>query len=328
MFAKNLTLSQAIEGMLFYKKASGKSPNTVENYRIQLVKLTTFLPDDPPFTSITRDQLIAFFAWLRDGYISEPNRRIPHPEVKLSAKSLFNIHASLSALWSWAVEEGLVEKNLARTIKPPKVNDPVIEPFTKEQIKAMLKACDRSANWKERGSTSNERPTAERDHAIILVLLDTGVRAQELCDIKLGELNLSGNNIRITGKGSKERIVYFGKRTAKALWKYLLPRLNTQKPDDYLFLVGFPNDPHQMERTGLHTLVNRIGKRAGVADVFPHRFRHTFAITYLRNQGDVFTLQNLLGHSDLDMVRRYARIAQTDCARVHQTASPVDNWKL
>jgi integrase/recombinase XerD len=166
----------------------------------------------------------------------------------------------------------------------------------------------------------------------VLLLLDSGIRAQELCDIKCGDVNLTsavqGHGLKVKGKGNKERVVYFGKRTAKAIWKYLLPRLDTMKPEEPLFVVDYPDDPHQMDRKVLGHLLKRIGDRAGVSGVYPHRFRHSFAITYLRNGGDVFTLQTLLGHSDLAMVRRYARIAQMDCERVHQSASPVDNWKL
>jgi integrase/recombinase XerD len=148
-----------------------------------------------------------------------------------------------------------------------------------------------------------------------------------MCDLKVGDVNLQGNSIKVlVGKGKKERVVYFGRRSAKSLWKYLLPRLDTMQPNDQLFLVDYPNDPRPMNRKVLLHLLKRIGARAGVPNVYPHRFRHTMAINYLRNGGDVFTLQNLLGHSNLETVKRYARIAQMDCARVHQTASPVDNW--
>jgi integrase/recombinase XerD len=98
--------------------------------------------------------------------------------------------------------------------------------------------------------------------------------------------------------------------------------------DYYLFLINSEDDPGQMARSHLRLLLKRIGGRASVPNVFPHRFRHTFAITYMRNQGDLLTLQALLGHSDLEMVKRYARIAQTDCENTHRRAGPVDNWKL
>jgi integrase/recombinase XerD len=325
---KKLALSQCVEGMLFYKRASGKSPSTTADYRNSFDKLQTFFAKNPPFVSITRDQLVAFFAWLQDEYVCVANGHIQRKPIHLSPKTILNIHIALSALWTWAVNEGLVEKNIVRTIDAPRVQPPVIETFSKEQIEALLKACDRSAKWKTKESIASERPTADRDRAIVLLLLDSGIRAQELCDIRFGEINLSNNNIKVKGKGSKERIVYFGKRTAKALWKYILPRLNTSKLEDRLFLVGNPDDAREMDRHVLCKLLQRIGERAGVPNVHPHRFRHSFAITYLRNGGDVFTLQSLLGHSDLTMVKHYARIAQTDCAKVHQTASPVDNWRL
>lgn len=100
------------------------------------------------------------------------------------------------------------------------------------------------------------------------------------------------------------------------------------RPEDPVFNVGSPADPRPLSPSVLRKLLDRLGDKAAVPHVFPHRFRHTFAITYLRNQGDLFTLQSLLGHSDLAMVRRYARVAQADCAEVHRRASPVDNWRL
>jgi integrase/recombinase XerD len=78
----------------------------------------------------------------------------------------------------------------------------------------------------------------------------------------------------------------------------------------------------------LQKILRKIGNRGGVSNVHPHRFRHTFAIQYLRNSGDPYTLQALLGHSSLDMVKNYLRIAQIDIDTAHRRASPVDNWRL
>ncbi len=79
-------------------------------------------------------------------------------------------------------------------------------------------------------------------------------------------------------------------------------------------------------RDNLGNLLKRIGDRAGVSNIHPHRFRHTFAINYLRNGGNVFALQAMLGHTTLDMVKRYLQIMQIDLEREQQKASPVDNW--
>lgn len=326
--ANQLKLSQAIEGLLFYKTATGKSPHTILDYRSGFDKLLLYFEGDPPFASITHTQLVAFFAWLRDDYVSEPDGVAPRGQIKLSPKTVKNVHTALSALWTWAAGEGYVEKNIVRAIDPPRAVAPVIETFSQEDIRALLKACDNSHTWKNRESTANERPTAERDRAIILILLDTGVRASELCKMKITDVNLATGGIKVKGKGSKERIVQVGRRTSQVLWKYLVPRLDSARDGDLVFVVGWPGDPRPMHRLVLNTLLKRIGERADVSKVYPHKFRHTFAINYLRNGGDVFTLQELLGHANLEMVKRYARIAQIDCVNAHRQASPVDNWRL
>lgn len=323
--APQITLSQACEGLIYYKSATGKSIHTTLEYRANFKKLAAFFPDDPPLSRITRAQLIRFFAYLQTDYRSVPDGAAPRGEIKLSQKTILNIHTNLSALWTWAVAEGYLEQNIVRTIDPPEPDETVIEPFTYEEIRALLKACDQSHTWKTRQLTANHRPTALRDRLIILLLLDTGMRASELCAVTYADVNLSANSIKVHGKGRKDRLVYFGRNAAHLMWTFLTPRLKGSQPTDPIFTV---QHDRPLTRNHLLKLLTRLGERAGVPHVHPHRFRHTFAITYLRNHGGELTLQTLLGHSDLTMVKRYARLAQVDVANAHKTASPVDNWKL
>ena len=126
---KKLALSQCVEGMLFYKRASGKSPSTITDYRNSFDKLQTFFAKNPPFVSITRDQLVAFFAWLQDEYVCVANGHIQRKSIHLSPKTILNIHVALSAPWTWAVNERLAEKNIVRTIDAPRIQPPVFETF-------------------------------------------------------------------------------------------------------------------------------------------------------------------------------------------------------
>ena len=324
-------LSLASEGFLRYKGASGKSENTISDYRNSLSKLGLYFTSDPPLDSITHDQLVGFFAWLQDEYVSEPAGVAPRGKIKLGPKSILNIHTNLSSFWTWAVKEDFAEDNLLRAIERPPVSDPDIEPLTKEEVVAMLKGCEASRNWKDRSSIKNNRPTAERDQLLIKLLLDTGMRAEEVCALTFEDINFQESSLMAKGKGPgrrpKVRKVFMSKRTAQTLWKYLLPRLETIKPAESIFTVD-SNYPRPLTRQHLSHLIHDLGVRAGVKGAHPHKFRHTFAISYLRNGGDLLTLQMLLGHTSLDMVKRYARIAEADCAAKHLQASPVDNWKL
>lgn len=330
--AHKLTLKQACQGLIHYKNAVGLSPHTIANYKTTFKKLFLFFEEETLFEDITRKDMVEFFAWLQEDYISNPNGIAPRKKKPLTPKTIRNIHTNLSALWAWAVDEWFAKRNIVKEIDKPPVSPPVIEPFTREDVAALLKACDTTRSWKTRSSVSYARPTADRDKAIILTLLDTGVRTSGLCGMRHGDVSLSANSIRVRGKGagkdSKERIVYIGKTTGKAIWKNLLPRMSEIREGDHLFVVGTEEDWRPMSRHALGRLLKRIDARAGVKDVYQHRFRHTFAITYIRNDGDIFTLQALLGHSDLTMVKRYARIVKVDCEAAHRKASPVDNWRL
>ena len=128
----------------------------------------------------------------------------------------------------------------------------------------MLAACDRSRAYTRPGKRKceNQRPTALRDRAIIFLLVDTGLRASELCDLRLRQVDLKSHRIVVMGKGRKERTLPIAPRTAQALWRYLSTRDDTGRDAAYLFTthLGSP-----VSRYSLRRMLSLIGQRAGVA---------------------------------------------------------------
>ncbi len=204
----------------------------------------------------------------------------------------------------------------------------MIVPFTQDDIKRLLAAASRrSAPYTRPGKkeSDHERSTAVRDRAILLLLIDTGMRASELCGLELRNVDLRNGVVLVFGKGSKERSLPIGPRTKSALSKHILENRAEARVNEPVFL-SVSGEP--MTRNTLLKLIYRLAEVAGVPDAHPHKFRHTFAIQYLRNGGNERTLQDVLGHESLDMLMTYTRIAQVDIVNGHQVASPVENWRL
>jgi integrase/recombinase XerD len=327
---RKFTLSQAFNGMILEKRGAGISPNTIADYLNTLKKAIMFFEDDPPFTSIDRADLVQFFAWLGDVEVT-PDGVASRGTFKLGAKSRRNIHTNLSALWTWAVNCGYTDRNIVRTIQAPDVEETVIDPLTADEITILIKSCDTVRTYQLRSAKpiARSRSTAARDKFIIMLLYDTGLRAQELCDLVLGDVDFFQRKIHIKhGKGDKPRTVRFGKRAAKLMWEYLGDRLQASDRSEPLILVDEHGSSRAMNRHVLRRLLKRIGDRAGIKSVHPHRLRHSFATDYLRNGGKMIALQELLGHSDLEMVRRYAKFVEADIAVDHAIASPADKLRL
>ena len=218
-------------------------------------------------------------------------------------------------------------RSLMRMVSRPRPRRRQSAAYTEAEIRNLLVACEKGAGWDPVHSQRLEvkRPTALRDHAIILVLLDTGIRASELTALKMRDYEPKRGQLIIHhGKGDKKRVVFLGTAAKQGVWHYLATRAGA-KQDDPLFATreGTP-----MQRTGLRLLIFRIGTRAGVPDAGVHRFRHTFAINFLRNGGNLLALQDLLGHERMDTVKIYAKQAEVDLERQQKSASPADRWKL
>lgn len=306
---KTLTLSQALEGYILFAEPR-LSPHTLQDYFNTFRKFQSFLKVDLFLNEITVNHIA--------GFISQYQQ--------LKKKTLVNYHTGLCALWTWAFQQSLVDEKVPQRYSPPKPDEIAIVPYTEADVKAMLASCQRSKAYTIPGKrqADNELPEGLRLKTSLLLLLDTGIRASEYCGLKFKDVDLHNRHIIVLGKGRKVRQIPISSRTAQALWTYFATR-----PDMMINSPAFATvDGSPVHRDILLKSVYRLGARAGVQDPTLHRFRHTFAINYLRNGGDIYTLQRILGHSTLDMVKRYLSIAQVDIQAAHRKASPVTNWGL
>ena len=183
------------------------------------------------------------------------------------------------------------------------------EPIAIEDLKALIGTC--------KAGTAID----DRDRAIFLVLLDTGVRAQELCNTNLQDTDLNAGSAMIRhGKGGKSRTVFLGRKTRRALRSYLRQRRD-RSPALY---VSARRD--RLTYNGLRLMLD---DRAHLAKLERkptlHDFRRAFALNMLRNGVDIFALQRLMGHSDLQVMRRYLAQNIEDTQMAHMRGSPVDN---
>ena len=304
-----LTLYQVIDGFMLSLNARRLSENTIRDYRTTINYLCEFIQSNPPFEDLTKTQIQNFLA-----------------SRSVSNKTIFNYHIGLSALWTWAVNEEIVDTHIIRQIPRPKPEKSEIVPYSKDDIKRMLSNLDRSRTYMRRGKRIRGRVLnhINRHRAIILLLVDTGIRADELYNLMIHQTDFKNLQIKVWGKGSKQRSIPISPHTSQSIWRYI----NT-RDDDHMGAYTFTTKFNRRFTTDrLRRIIQNIGARSGVSDVTVHRFRHTFAINYLRNGGDIYTLQRILGHSTMLMVQRYLAIAEADITAAHRKASPVANWGL
>jgi len=310
-----LPLSEAVEQFIEAKRAERKSNNTLIDYGRTLRRLQEYLERnnicDPQIETVSVRNLRGFLNSLSG----------------ISDKTLLNYHIGLSSFFTWLCDEEIIDKDPTDRIKRPRPEVREIEPFTEDDVRDLLfmltekrytyKHVSRNGKYKLR-----VRPNLWRNRALVFVLLDTGMRDSELCGVQFKDWN--GRKISVFGKGRKERGLPVSQPTIDAIEEYLSKERGSYMDEDYLFVN---RDKTQLKPDHLTHIIEQIGKRAGI-HAHPHRFRHTFAINFLRNGGDIYALQAMLGHASLTMVKRYLAIAQADVDKVHQKASPVKNWGL
>ncbi len=298
--------------------SEGKSPRTIEAAASAVVYFLRFLDAEGQrhdLANLNPYAIRAFILHLRQKrrFSGYPLNK-PEPERGLSGHTLNCYLRSRKCFTNWCFAENLLPNDPFEGVKIPKPPKKVIAAFSEEQLAALLAA------------TEPETARGFRNYTIILTLLDTGLRISELCSLKMCDVQLEEGILKVWGKGGKERQVPFGREVQKLLWRYL--SLGRPEPNsslvDTVFLTA---DGKPLNKDNFGAIMHDLGRKAGLEGVrcSPHTMRHTAAISFLRNGGDAFSLQRLLGHSSLEMTRNYCNIADVDLKRAHRGASPVDH---
>ena len=216
---------------------------------------------------------------------------------------------ALKAFWRWCIQEGFTEDNPTTTIKLGRPAQKVVKGLSPAQLKTLL------------NSLKDRKQEDARNKAIVLILVDCGLRVSELTNLTIDDIDFERGLIQVMGKGAKQRLARMGLKTQKAVWKYLMMRGKTDSNWLWLNPMG-----EQLTSNGIQQMMRKqLSKEVGFR-VYPHLLRHTFAISFLYNGANTFECQYSLGHSSLEMTRRYCQaLSFEDVLRRHQITSSVDN---
>ncbi len=303
----DISLAQLTELLANEKAASGKSGQTVIWYTGAIRRYSDWLINqklDPTLANFTLEQVGAYIVALQRAQARELHPFQPTEGRPLSDSSVNSYVRALRGFSSWLYEEGYIDEPALVRLKAPKVTQKAQPVLTAEEIATIV--C----------SLNPRTEIGARDQAMFLLHLDTGMRAGELCSLRLQHVHLDDGYAIVLGKGRKERPVKIGARAAKAVRFYVLHwRRPTQVHEDHVFLTcrGVVNASAAFSSAGgepltvcaLDQIFTRIGRQTGVERLHSHLLRHTFACMHLLRYRDPFALKSLLGHTTLQMTNYY-----------------------
>lgn len=275
-------ITTLLDEFLAARIASGHSPLTLRTYRIHLRHFVEWLGH----RSIDRAAIRAYQAHLT--------------QTKTNPVTINGYLRDVSAFCSWLVAEGELEVNPAIKIKQ-KVPKRRPASYSRDQIRALLKIA------------------SVRDKALILLLLDTGLRVSELAQLRRDSFDRDGH-FRVIGKGNKERSGWVSVYVLKSVADYIATRTDRETA---LFVGRFDRP---MKPKAVHNAINQLAKKAGIRDQvrrLVHSFRATFAKNWRKNRGDLASLAELMGHSTLAMAQYYSQLADDELGELKNKINPL-----
>ncbi|MGV6851058.1 MAG: site-specific tyrosine recombinase XerD [bacterium] len=281
----------------------GVSQNTLEAYRSDLNCFTEWLVDhDLDMQKAQQADLLRFFVWRsRSG---------------VKPRSMARMLSCLRQYYHYQLRTGARQDNPTEFIDSPVVGKGLPKPVSEKNMIRILNAPD------------TDSLLGMRDRAMLDLMYSAGLRVSELIDLKLYELDVNQGLIRVTGKGSKERIIPIGEEAIASLKTYLdcsRPGLfGSQQihssPEQHVFIT---NRRKGMTRQAFWYMIKRYIKQLGLSEeISPHSLRHSFATHLLNHGADLRVVQMLLGHSDISTTQVYTEVARDDLVNLHNRHHP------
>lgn len=299
------TFDMAVKNFMCRCYAKNLSENTITAYEVFFRHLKSYMEDVKLTEDITQVKP------------SDVRGYLVYASKTMKGITLVGYYRRLHTFFAYLKTEGIIRINPVACVDKPKAGKHLIQSFSSEEVDKMLNAFD------------TDTFIGRRNYTILCLLLSTGMRRTEFLNLTMFDVNLQSSFIRVTGKGDKERIIPIGKSLGVILRKYVKSRETYMKK--YLSVPFFfvTKTGTQMSKGASDTMFRKLrkdlcltGKRFSA-----HTWRHTFAKAFLLNGGDVFTLQELLGHAEVDTTRIYVHYNDMERQQQNRRYNPLDNNK-
>ncbi len=271
-----------LRAFLTAKEVEGCSPKTIQYYQDTLKRMLEDI--QKPLTQIESDDLRRY---LNDYEATRHTSKV----------TIDNIRRIMSSFFAWLEDEDYIVKSPVRRIHRVKTAQVAKETLSDEELEALRDTCEN-----------------KRDLAIVDLLASTGMRIGELVRLDIADVNLQERECIVTGKGNKQRPVYFDARTKLHLSEYL----ETRSDGNPALFVSLDSTAKRVAVGGMELRLRNLGKKAGVSRVYPHKFRRTLATHAIDKGMPIEQVQKLLGHAKIDTTMHYAMVNQNNVKASHR----------
>lgn len=280
------------------------SPNTIAAYRRDLAHYTRHLTarSVSDFEDVTEEDCASFVDYLSDGSTG----------TKMATTSVARMVTAIRRLHKFLWEEGLTTTDPARDLRPPKAPQRLPKAISVSEMERIIET-----------ASFGDTPIALRDRALVEILYGTGARISEAVGLTADDISIPDASIRLFGKGRKERILPLGHFAIEAIEAYSVrgrPALAAKGSGTTSFFLNTRGNA--LSRQSAWAAIQDIADRAGIADISPHTFRHSFATHLLQGGADVRIVQEMLGHSSVTTTQIYTHVSRDTIREVYASSHP------